>query len=411
MKTTRPVIGMILKGFPRISETFISNEIALLEELGFKIVIISMRRPRESFTHRSVERIKAPVFYLPSQLRGNLIRLAWANLAVFVQRPAAYTHALGVMKEKFAHSRSLATLKHLLQAGYLVHHALPGQGVDRLHAHFAHSPTSVAQFAHLLTGLPFGFTGHAKDIYTQRPQALADKLSQADLVVTCTDYNRRHLADLNGARVQLVYHGIDNSLFAFRGVKHPEKGADAPYRILCVARMVEKKGLDILLEAMAHLRRRGLNCRLRHIGDGPLKESLQARSRNLGLEDSVEWLGVLSHEHVVEEYNRADAFALACRIADNGDRDGIPNVLAESMAVGAPVVGVNLSGIPELVEHGKTGLLVEPADPPALADALERVLTDAALRERIIPAAREKVVNDFDNRRWTLKLAEVFHAA
>lgn len=231
---------MILKGFPRISETFISNEIRLLEELGFSIRIIAMRDPGDPFVNNSVQQIQAPVIYLPSQLLGNLTQLLWTNLNVAISHPRAYGRALCLLWKKILKSHTVATVKHLLQAGYLVHYALPDQGITRLHAHSAHAPASVAQFAHALTGLPFGFTGHAKDIYTQRPQALRDKVRQAQLVVTCTEYNRRHLKTLGGdeVRVHRVYHGIETSLFPYRGINPLP---NTPFTLLCVARMVEKK--------------------------------------------------------------------------------------------------------------------------------------------------------------------------
>ncbi len=401
---------MILKGFPRISETFISNEIRLLEDLGFSILIISMRDPGESFTNGSVKRIKAPVSYLPSQLWGNLMRLMWANLNVAVCRPRAYGRALCMSWKKILKSRTIATIKHLLQAGYLAHYALPDQGVTRLHAHSAQSPASVAQFAHVLTGLPFGLTGHAKDIYTQRPQALRDKIRHAQLVVTCTEYNRHYLKTVGGndVCVHRVYHGIDTSQFVYQGVT-PLR--DDVFTILCVARMVEKKGLFTILKALAILREQGMRCTFRHVGDGPLKDRLHEEAERLGLSDSVHWLGPRPHEYMPDEYGKADAFVLACQIAENGDRDGIPNVLAESMAVGVPLVATRVSGIPELVEDEATGLLVDPDDSQGLAQALQRVLTDKELRARMIPLARKRVVDMFDNRPCAEELAQVFHEA
>lgn len=409
MNSQTPTIAFILKGFPRISETFISNEIALLEELGFTIRLISMRHPRESFTHESVRRIQAKPLYLPSQLRGNLCRLLLANAAVACSRPRAYFRALRMLWIKCRQSRFSATCKHLLQAGFLVWHGLSDTKVTRLHAHFAHSPASVAQFAHVLSGLPFGFTAHAKDIYTQRPQALREKLRQADLVITCTEYNRRHLMMLGGVAVHRVYHGINPDLFSFRGVQHhPGKGG---FTVLCVARQVEKKGIDTVLMALKILRDRGMNVLFRHVGDGPLREQLEQQANEIGLGEIIQWLGTLSHEQVLGEYMRADIFVLGCREAVNGDRDGIPNVLAESMAVGVPVVATTVSAIPELVTHERTGLLATPNDAVALADEMERLLTDNALRKNVILEARRRIVEDFDNRKCIKELAQVFRNA
>lgn len=165
------------------------------------------------------------------------------------------------------------------------------------------------------------------------------------------------------------------------------------------------------MQALAIVRERGLDCTLRHVGDGPLREKLHAETDRLGLTDSVQWLGPCPHEHLPKEYAQADAFVLACQKTENGDRDGIPNVLAESMSIGVPVVTTRVSGIPELITNEITGLLVEPDDPHALAQKLYRILTDRELREHMIPSAREKIVTMFDNTACIKKLAQVFHEA
>ena len=214
-----PVLGMILKGYPRISETFISNEILLLEELGFDIHLFSMRRPREDFTHKSVENIRAEVDYLPETLIKPLPRLLYHNLALASKIPGIYVSALKTAYRRFLRTRKSATLKHLLQAGYLVHRLLPRSGVGHLHAHFAHSPTSVAMFTSQLSGVPFSFTAHAKDIYTSNSEQLREKIERARFVVTCTEYNRRHLLSLSDGHttpIHRIYHGIDTDLFFSR---------------------------------------------------------------------------------------------------------------------------------------------------------------------------------------------------
>lgn len=190
------VIGYILKGYPRISESFISNEITLLENLGFPLHLFPMRQPREQFTHESVKQIRASVDYLPETLLVPLPRLLYHNLLLAKKRPEAYSEAFRIMLTRLRRSRKVATIKHLLQAGYLVHALLPGTNVCHLHAHFAHSPTSVALFANKLSGLPFSFSAHAKDIYTSAPRQLKEKIALASFVVTCTEYNRRFLEEL-----------------------------------------------------------------------------------------------------------------------------------------------------------------------------------------------------------------------
>ena len=404
-KTT---VGMILKGYPRISETFIANEILLLERLGFKVHIFSMRQPREAFAHATISEIRAKVDYLPENLLAPLPIFLWHNLRLLLRRPRAYLTALRLTLRRWCRSRKSATLKHLLQAGYLVQRCLPRSGVGHLHAHFAHSPTSVAMFSAVLSGLPFSFTAHAKDIYTSNPAQLREKIQKAVFVVTCTEYNRRHLMRLarSAAKpVHRVYHGIDLRFFSSAQDK---KSSKAPYRLLTVARMTEKKGLDDVYRALAMLKARGIPFTHTLIGDGDDRDALLALIERLDLGDVTRWLGTQPHPVVLDQYRKADATILGCHIAANGDRDGIPNVIVESMAMGVPVVATRVSAIPEIVRHEQTGLLVAPQAPAELADAILRVLEDTELRVRIIPAGKEMVHRHFDNRRLIRDLAAIY---
>ena len=255
----QPYLGMILKGYPRISETFISNEILLLEKMGFPIHLFSMRKPRENFTHQSVSQIQAGVNYLPETLLRPLPRLMRHNCLLAAQRPAAYASALKMALQRFLRTRKSATLKHLFQAGYLVRSLLPAHPSRHLHAHFAHSPASVAMFASILSGLPFSFTAHAKDIYTSDPRQLREKMALAQFVITCTEYNRRHLMALvDGSQcpVYRVYHGIDTELFSLIADR-PMK-AKEPYQLLTVARLIAKKGLPTVYQALKILKDKGV---------------------------------------------------------------------------------------------------------------------------------------------------------
>ncbi len=405
----RPFLGMILKGYPRISETFISNEILLLERLGFPIHLFSMRRPRENFTHKSVTQIQANVDYLPETLLRPLPRLIFHNFSLALQKPRSYAKALKIALQRFLRTRKSATIKHLFQAGYLVHHLLPHLKIMHLHAHFAHSPASVAMFSSILSGLPFSFTAHAKDIYTSDPRQLREKLARARFVITCTDYNGRHLAKLHDDApdsIFRVYHGIDTGLFSITPKTHqmPVK----PYQILTVARLIAKKGLPTVYRALKVLYESGIPFEHILIGDGEDRNAVLALIKKLGLSAQARWLGTQPHDVVLNHYKQAHLFVLGCEVAANGDRDGIPNVLLESMAMGVPVVATDISAIPELVESEKTGILVPPGQPGQLADAMIRMLTDAQLRSRVIPAARQRVLQDFDNKQLINELAEIY---
>ena len=405
----RPVLGMILKGYPRISETFISNEIRLLEKLGFAIHLFSMRRPREDFTHDSVKKIRAAVDYLPETLIKPLPRLVYHNCCLAAKNPKVYGSALKTAYRRFLRTRKSATIKHLLQAGYLVHRLLAASGVTHLHAHFAHSPTSVAMFTSRLTGIPFSFTAHAKDIYTSDPRQLREKIGLARFVVTCTEYNRKHLRELSdgyATPIHRSYHGIDIKLFCDKN--EIPKIPTRPYQILTIARLTAKKGLPTIYQALRILRDRGVSLHHAHIGGGEDRKKIISLIKNLDLESVTQLLGTQPHEVVLEHYQNADLFVLGCEVAPNGDRDGIPNVLMESMAMGLPVVATDISGIPELVENERTGLLVPPGQPDKLAETMLHMLTDGELRNRVIAAGKQRVVQEFDNRQLIQELAGVY---
>jgi glycosyltransferase involved in cell wall biosynthesis len=386
MKTSvSPVLGIILKGYPRISETFISNEILLLEKLGFKIHLFSMRHPREPFCHESVTKIKATVDYLPESILAHLPKLLFHNVLQIGKRPGEYVRTLKAALKRFLRTKKPATLKHVLQAGYLVDRLLPGSGVVHLHAHFAHSPTSVAMFANL-----------------------REKILLARFVVTCTEYNRHYLMGFtNGDQfpIHRIYHGIDINLFSDH---KKEAEPSSPYQIFTVARMTRKKGLQTVYKALRHLRDKGFQIEHTLIGDGDDREEILSLIDQLGLKPITRWLGTQPHRVVLNHYRKADLFVLGCEVAPDGDRDGIPNVFLESMAMGVPVVTTKVSAIPELLEHERTGLLVPPGDPEKMADAMYRLLTERPLRERIISQARDRVVRDFNNRTLITELAALY---
>lgn len=404
-----PTLGMILKGYPRISETFIANEIYRLEQLGIPVQIFSMRHPRENFSHAVIDQIQAKVVYLPTELLLEFPRLFFSSALLAVRRPSLFLTALAKARERFHRTRSLGTLKHLLQAGYLAGHLLPRYPeVVHLHAHFAHSPSSVALFTSLLSGLQFSFTAHAKDVYTSNPAQLKEKIDLATLVVTCTRHNKKYLQDLAGetkTQIHCVYHGIDLKQFQFpERCRHPQ----SPYQILTVARLTEKKGIATILDALAQLRGKGVDFEYTLIGDGDDREGVVAQIFRLGLQDRCRCLGTRSHEEVVREFERADLFVLGCRVAASGDRDGIPNVLVESLAMGLPAVGTTVSALPEIIRDGQTGLLVPPEDPGAMTAAMLRLLSDDGLRESVKVQGQHLVQNSFDNRQLIRRLADIY---
>ncbi len=406
---SRPVLGMVLKGYPRISETFISNEILLLEQLGIPVRIFSMRHPREPFSHDSVKQIQARVDYLPTELFLEFPRLFMPTALEAARMPTRFLRVLRKAGERFARTRSLGTLKHIMQGAFLVNrHLRRSPEVTHLHAHFAHSPASVAMFASQLGSLDFSFTAHAKDIYTSHPDQLREKIDLASFVVTCTEYNKKFLTDLaptvNGS-IHRVYHGID--LHLFNG-QHARRIPRPPFRILSVARLTAKKGIPTILQALALLREQGISFEYTLIGDGDDREKVLGLIFDLDLQKHCRWTGTLPHDKVIREFERADLFALGCEIGPDGDRDGIPNVLVESLAMGLPAVGTSVSALPEIIHNNETGLLSEPGDPETMARNMHRLLTDEHLRQNVIRLGQDHVRTSFNNRQLISELAAIY---
>jgi glycosyltransferase involved in cell wall biosynthesis len=402
-------LGMLLKGFPRISESFISTEILLLESLGIPIQIYSLREPRENFSHRYVQRIKAPVTYMPEYVLPHWRAMLETNAMLWRRLGSHYADCLKRAVWRACERKNTAVLRHFFQAAHLCTVSLIDRPVVHLHAHFCHTPASVAFFAAELIGLPFSFTAHAKDIYTSEPSQIARKMEKARFVVTCTRSNAMYLSRIAedahiATPIHTIYHGIDIDFFSFE----PAPPAAPPYRILSVGRMVPKKGYDDLLTALKLLDQRGLDFMFTHIGSGEMGEQIAGMVRDLGLGHRVRLLGTLSHDAVISHFRKSHCFALACKVASNGDRDGIPNVLVEAMAVGIPVVATNVSAIPELVENGVTGLLVESQDPRAMAEALYDTLVHPGKYRVNVERARTRVEKDFNNRRCVMALYSLF---
>ncbi|NNF45592.1 MAG: glycosyltransferase [Desulfofustis sp.] len=409
MSGSQPTLAYILKGYPRISETFISNEILLLENLGFTMRLFPMRKGREDFCHESVKQIKARVDYLPTELLIELPRLIGPNIFCAVKQTKRYRRALATASRRFRRTRRQATFKHLFQAGYMTEKFLcKDPSICHLHGHFAHSPTSVTMFAAILSGLSFSFTAHAKDIYTSHPEQLREKLEQAVFVATCTRQNKAYLDDLKtgvGARIHCIYHGIDLDLF--QNDDH-RAAISPPYRLLTVARIIEKKGLPTVYQALRRLVDKGIDFEHTLIGDGDDRESILRLIEELGLSSHCRWLGTKPHDEVLDQFRCSDLFILGSKIAADGDRDGIPNVLVESLAMGIPAVATNVSSIPEIVIDKETGLTVEQEDSEALSEALLQLLTDQQLRQRVINKGKALVSEHFDNSRLIVDLARLF---
>ena len=387
-------VAVVVKGYPRLSETFIAQEILALERRGLDLVIVSLRRPTDRFTHPIHAEIRSPVHYLPEYLHEAPCRVlrAWKT----ARRLPGYARARSMWLADLARDRTPNRVRRFGQA--LVLAAELGR-IGSIHAHFLHTPASVARYASIMLGIGWSFSAHAKDVWTTPDWEKREKLADARFGVTCTNANLEHLTALAPSpdTVELVYHGLDLGRFPARVTERlPRDGSDPsdPVKILSVGRLVEKKGFDDLLGALAMVSP-ALSWTLDIVGSGALEAKLRRHAAALGIGERVRWHGSLPHDRVVEHFSGADLFALASRICADGDRDGLPNVLMEAQLLGAACVATRASATPELIEHEVNGLLVPPRDTGALAVALERAMTDPALRRRLAQAGRRAVTTRF----------------
>ena len=404
-------VAFVLKGYPRLSETFIAQEILALEQLGLDIEIVSLRHPTDRATHPVHGQIRAPVRYLPEYLHDEKRRVfdAWRR----VRRLPAYRAARRAWFTDLVRDPTPNRIRRFGQAVVLAAELAPD--IRHLHAHFLHTPASVARYAAMLRGRPWSVSAHAKDIWTIPVWEKRDKLGSAQWAVTCTDFGCAHLAGLAPSpdKVALSYHGLDLERFAPPARDSGgEEGADGsdparPVTVLSVGRAVEKKGYDDLLAALALLPP-DLAWRFVHIGGGALAKRLKRQAIRLRIEGRIEWRGARPQPEVLAAYREADLFVLAAKIGNDSDRDGLPNVLMEAQSQHLACVATQLPGIGELIEDGRTGELVPPGDPRALAAALETLIQDPARRRLLAAGGEARVRREFDMRRGIAVLAALF---
>ncbi len=399
---------VVLKGYPRLSETFIAQELLGLEQAGIALQLVSLRHPTDRARHAVHDEISAPVNYLPEYLHqepGRVLR----SLFKAVRLPGFVAGVRDFLNDLW-HDRSRNRIRRFGQA--LVLAAEWPTDAHWVHAHFIHTPASVAAYAACLLGVPWSVSAHAKDIWTSPARELSRKLASARWAVTCTAVGHRYLQSLSPRpeSVHLSYHGIDLDRFpalAHRASRRDGSVAEDPVVILSVGRAVGKKGYDTLLRALAELPDH-LHWRFVHIGDGTERSSLQALAGELGIDSRIRWLGAIAQSDVLLNYQSSDLFVLACRVTDDGDRDGLPNVLVEAASQGLACVSTRVSAIPELFTDEENALLVETEDVDALSAALSRAVTDPDLRDRLGQAAERKVRSTLDYHDSIRQLVALF---
>ncbi len=396
-------VGYVLKKFPRLSETFILNEILELERRGMEVTVLSLHRPDDGIFHAALSELKRPVRYFPPPKGPAFLDLCRERVEALETRK---DEILGATASLLRFGRP--DLWQILFWGLQVAREAETLGIDRLHAHFATIATQVSRAARAFTGIPFSFTCHAKDIYreTVDPVQFRYLAEAADFVVTVCDANRSHilenLADGRPLRVARLYNGID-----LRGF-HPEDRAPAdPPLILGVGRLVEKKGFLDLVEAVLSLLDEGRDLRCVIVGEGEQRPEIEARIA-AGGRGRIELAGMRTQGEVRRLMAEAAVFALPCVVGEDGNRDALPTVLLEAQAAGLPVVSCPVAGVAEICDGGRAGVLVPERDPGALARALGELLDDPGRREALARAGRARAEACFDLRKNVAVLAHWF---
>jgi colanic acid/amylovoran biosynthesis glycosyltransferase len=398
-------VAYLLGTFPQLTQTFVTREIYWIREHDVETHIFSLFNPKSIPTDEQAQGLRPYVRYSPF--------LSWAvikaQLYFFHRSPYRYLRALAktiwhVHREP---KMLLYTLALFPKSVYFARQ-MEGLGIEHIHAHFVTLAAYAASIAAELLGISFTVHAHAVDLFMRDSQDLRRQLENASGVVTISNYNRAHIATLcpriNPDDVDVVYCSLETDRFR-PASRQRDNGS---INILSVGRLIEKKGFEYLIDACAVLAESGLSFQCQIVGDGPLWEALQARINQHGLQNQVILLGALEQAQVLKLYQESDIFVLACVVAGDGNRDGLPVVLTEAMACQLPVITTPVTGIVDLVEHKRTGLLVRERDILALAEALKCLIEDKKMREQLGQQARQKILQDFQIQRNTAKLADTF---
>ncbi len=390
-------LAVVVKGYPRLSETFIAQEIHGLQKRGIPLVIVSLRHPYDPGTHPIHDQIDAPVIYLPEYLEDDRerVRRAWRTVR---ERPG-YREAWNTFRADFARDRTDNRIRRFGQA--MVMAAELPEDVSAIYVHFLHTPASVGRYGARILGLPWACSAHAKDVWTTPEWEIREKLADMEWLVTCTKINAEHLRGLadDPDKVSLLYHGIDLDRFGeVQGSGEVRTGfdPDKPVRLFSVGRVVPKKGFDDLIRVLASLPRT-LHWHWTHIGGGAQLEEMKHLARGLGIADRVDWLGPQNQDVVLLGYRSSELFVLPCKIAEDGDRDGLPNVLMEAQSQALCCLSTDVSAVPELIEDGVTGVLVPPGDKMRLAEQLIRLIGSPGLRGQLGRNGAANVRNRFNH--------------
>ena len=412
-------IGYLLRSYPRLSQTFVLNEILALERRGVSIQIFALTDPQEKVVQKQVSQVQAPVHYLDE---AGQPRSWWnffsENLSVARRHFKGYVQSLFYLaRNKKIDQGYIASNRWecFQQAVHLIsllkaEECSTGKKIDHLHAHFAHDPTLIAYLVHRMTGMQFSFTAHARDLYQVPQEALTDRIHASTAVITCCRANLDYLNNIapsEQSKYSLVYHGVNLTDFQPASDTVRNAATELPL-ILSIGRLVEKKGFQDLLEALLLAKQRGVRFECAIYGDGPLCQPLTEWIEKHDMSNEVVLKGDRTQQELISVYQRANLFALTPVQTEDGDRDGIPNVLLEAMAVGLPVITTAVAGIPELVDHDQNGLLYQPHDVENISTGIIELLKNPSKRRELGNAGSKKVKEQFDITQAAKRLETLF---
>jgi len=391
---SKKVIAYLAPEVPALSATFVYQEILELKKLNIDIRSISIHCPKNKALSEELKKLESETFYLYEQ---SFLNTLFFNILLFISKPFRY---LSVFKVALTDSLKTGITTHIgrgllyrfvIAASFVKY--LKDNNIEHIHANFAHIPTDIAMYAAELHGIPFSFISHANDLF-ERGWLLKEKVARSKFAVTISDYNRNFLIKKGAEKekINVIHCGVNAASFSNRG----HKELSSPPLLGSLGRMVEKKGFDVLIRACAQLKRKGIIFKLQLAGDGPLKDELEALVLENNLTDEISFMNSISHEAVPSWIKSLDVFVLPCQKDKNSDMDGIPVVLMESMLSGVPVLTTRISGIPELIEDGISGLLCDPLDAESLANNIESLLSDSKMRSTFCENAISKVQTEFE---------------
>jgi len=403
-------VAYIMSRFPKLTETFILYEMLAVEQEGVQVQVYPLLREKTDTVHPEAESFAQTAHFQPF-ISPSIIR---ANLHFLLRKPGVYLQTFWILlRANWGSFRFLSGALGIFPKSVFIAGQMQAENIKHVHAHFASHPAAAGFIIHRLVGIPYSFTAHGSDLHRDR-HMLREKVSEAKFVVAISNYNRELIiSECRGNfqdKVMIVHCGVNTEVFPYRFHKTPHEKGEQPFTILCVGSLHEVKGQEFLIRACHKLQERGIDFRCHFIGDGPDRESLAGIASETGISEKVYFHGQQKQAAIARLLQEADVLVAPSVPTRDGRREGIPVVLIEAMSSGVPVIASNLSGIPELVVDGYSGLLVPPRDSAALFDALEKYYHDPGLRERMRQSGRKKVVDEFDLFKNAASLVGLLHS-